>query len=385
MARLARPRGGRPGLVGELAGRDSRGGRSVLCSPIVAKTDVRQMKPNREMRFGRGQTRRQDDRPHMGSDRDPVELSVVIPFLNEEATIGDTLSSLASQGWDGRWELILADNGSTDCSVEVIESYHGRVPALRVVDASDRTGCAFARNRGAEVARGRSLAFVDADDAVAERWLAAIGEALREHRFVASRFAYEKLNGPAEAGIRGEVQSEGLQQLWYSPHLPHAGGCGLGIRRSLFFEVGGFDEKMPVLEDTDLCIRVQEQGVELRLVEGARVHVRLRSTSSGAFRQARTWARYNTLLHRRYRSERPELVASWRGYLRGWMSLLGHLTDPGWLRPGPRRMRLAWSAGWHLGLLEGALRYRVAPVAKDRSRGPRAARRGAGVSSGGQA
>jgi glycosyltransferase involved in cell wall biosynthesis len=313
---------------------------------------------------------------------DPTELSVIVPFLNEEATIGDTLGSLAFQSWDGSWELILADNGSTDRSVEVAEGYRGRLPALRIVDASDRRGGAFARNRGAGAARGTSLAFVDADDEVAPGWLAAIGEALREHRFVASRFEYEKLNAPSEAGIRGGVQSEGLQRLWYSPQLPHAGGCGLGIRRSLFSEVGGFDEEMPRLVDTDLCIRVQERGVELHFVEDARVHVRLRSTSRGAFRQARQWACYNTLLHRRYRSERPDPVASWRRYLRGWRAVLGHLKNPTSLARSSKRMRLAWSAGWHLGLLEGALRYGVAPVAKDRSREPRAAGRGAGVSGG---
>ncbi|HET9225168.1 MAG TPA: glycosyltransferase, partial [Thermoanaerobaculia bacterium] len=46
----------------------------------------------------------------------PRKLSVVIPCLNAEATLGDQLEALAGQGWSGEWEVIVADNGSTDGS-----------------------------------------------------------------------------------------------------------------------------------------------------------------------------------------------------------------------------------------------------------------------------
>ncbi|HEU6446740.1 MAG TPA: oligosaccharide flippase family protein, partial [Gaiellaceae bacterium] len=78
---------------------------------------------------------------------EPVELSVVIPARNAAGTIGDQLESLARPRFHRPWEVVVVDNGSTDGTADVARSYAGRV-RLRVVNASDRPGIAYARNRG---------------------------------------------------------------------------------------------------------------------------------------------------------------------------------------------------------------------------------------------
>ena len=98
---------------------------------------------------------------------------------------------MSEQVWDESWEVVLADNGSTDASVAVAESFRDRLPSLVVVDASGKRGRSYARNEGAKAARGANLTFIDADDVVAPGWLAALGAALETYAFVAARHDFE--------------------------------------------------------------------------------------------------------------------------------------------------------------------------------------------------
>lgn len=70
--------------------------------------------------------------------------------------------------------------------------------------------------------------------------------------------------------------------------------------RVLHEAVGGFDESLPYLHDTDYCWRIQLAGTELHFVPEAVVHIRTRHTLPGIFRQARNWAEYNVLMYKRY-------------------------------------------------------------------------------------
>jgi glycosyltransferase involved in cell wall biosynthesis len=96
------------------------------------------------------------------------ELSVVIPARNAADTIGVQLESLVRQRFDRPWEVVVVDNGSTDGTRAAVESFADRLPGLRIVDASERQGIGYARNRGVEAACGRLIAYCDADDAVSE-------------------------------------------------------------------------------------------------------------------------------------------------------------------------------------------------------------------------
>jgi GT2 family glycosyltransferase len=282
-----------------------------------------------------------------------MKLSVVIPCRNGAETLSGQLEALAAQRWTGAWEVVLSDNGSTDESVAIAERYRERLPSLQIVDASDRLGRAHAVNAGARAAKGEALAFCDVDDEVAPGWVAAMGEALAIHDFVACRMEFTKLNLPQV--VRTRPQSDGVQAFTYPPFLPHAGGGTLGVRRAVHDAVGGFDEEQRFLADTDYCWRVQLAGYPLTFVPDAVVHIRLRPTVKGMFRQARGWGEYDVLLYKRYLSRgMPRL--SWKSGALAWRNLLFSLPR---IKDERRRLDWIWTFGWRLGRLQGSIKYHV--------------------------
>jgi glycosyltransferase involved in cell wall biosynthesis len=291
-----------------------------------------------------------------------MNLSVIVPCYNAEATISMQLDALANQHWSEPWEVIVSNNGSTDGTRTVIERYQERYSHFRVVDAYDWQGSAHARNVGARFATGEALAFCDADDAVAPGWVEAIGEALAKHAFVASQMEWKKLNPPWTYRHCPKPQQDGLQVLWYPPYLPHAGGSGLGIKRSLHDTVGGFDESLPRLMDTDYCLRVQRLGVKLHFAPNAVVHVRHRDTVSGMFHQTRLWAKYNVLLYKRYCGPGERVVRPWVRHVYAWARIVRSLPQ---LRSSGGRIRWLRRLSWHVGSLQGSIRYLVPPPPLD--------------------
>lgn len=284
-----------------------------------------------------------------------MRLSVIIPSYNAADTLADQLSALAQQSWSEPWEVIVVDNNSTDSSVAIAEQFQGSLPNLRIVHASKRRGAAYSRNVGAQAATADLLAFCDADDVVGAGWVEAIAHTLQEYEFVASRFECTKLNSGWALEARGCPQTDGLQQYRYPPFLPHAGGCGLGVRRSIHQAVGGFDETMLRLQDTDYCWRIQLAGVKLHFVPAAVVHIRHRQTLTSTFHQARRWGQDNVLLYKKFRPlGMPELT--WRRGAREWLTLLQRTP---WLLDPERRLRWLWRFNWRVGRVQGCLKHRV--------------------------
>ena len=294
-----------------------------------------------------------------------MKLSVVIPCYNGADTIGGQLDALAHQEWSQDWEVIVADNGSNDGTRGVVEGYMGRVPNLQVADASKRRGRSFARNTGVEVAMGESLAFCDADDEVGPGWVKAIGEALEEHEFVASRWDTEKLNAsPHQHYLENPAQS-GLLSLWYPPYLPFASTNGLGIKRYLHERVGGFDEAFVRAQDTEYCVKVQLTGVELHFVPDALIYYRRRDNLKGIMSQGYAWAYYAVLIYKRYSSPEMRLSGGWR---QNWGALLKLLVVPPILSGPKGKMRWMWQLSWHVGMLVGGVRHGIEPPFNDHGR-----------------
>jgi cellulose synthase/poly-beta-1,6-N-acetylglucosamine synthase-like glycosyltransferase len=84
------------------------------------------------------------------TERIPLTVSVVIPARNAAWCLTEQLRALAAQDFDGTWEVVVSDNGSTDGTVALVRDLAASFPVpLRVVDASRRPGPAHARNEGA--------------------------------------------------------------------------------------------------------------------------------------------------------------------------------------------------------------------------------------------
>src|SRR5437868_1805768 len=96
----------------------------------------------------------------MSHDEDTV--AVVVPMFNSERTIGATLQSICAQT-HAKLDIVVVDDGSTDGSTAVVESWCGRDPRVRLVRQAN-AGVAAARNAGVAATSAPFLAFSDADD-----------------------------------------------------------------------------------------------------------------------------------------------------------------------------------------------------------------------------
>jgi teichuronic acid biosynthesis glycosyltransferase TuaG len=90
-------------------------------------------------------------------------VSVVTPVWNAVATLAETVASVAAQTMPD-WEMLLVDDGSTDASRVLADRLAAGEPRIRVLGWPGNRGAAAARNAGIRAARGRYLAFLDADD-----------------------------------------------------------------------------------------------------------------------------------------------------------------------------------------------------------------------------
>lgn len=281
-----------------------------------------------------------------------MHLSVVIPCLNGAGTVATQLEALANQYWSKPWEVIFVDNGSIDNSLEIVERYKGQIPNLQVIDASDRRGVAYARNKGALTASSGAIAFCDVDDEVAPGWVAAMGEALCKHDFVVCQIEDEKLN-PPWIRVNWRPPKNGPEP--FMDFLPAAATWGIGVKRLLHEEIGGFDEYMMRLSDVDYCWRAQLAGARLQFVPEAVVHYRYRHTLSGIFRQAYLTGLYQVYLYKKYGLQgmpwRP-----WKQGIRAWLYLVQGVT-----RVRHKNGQVKWirQLGMLSGQLCGSIKYRV--------------------------
>ncbi len=104
------------------------------------------------------------------------EISIIIPVYCVEAYLASSLESLLTQTTDD-FEIILVDDGSPDKSGEICDSYAVRDKRIRVVHQSNQ-GAGHARNVGIELARGKYISFVDADDSAKPNMLERAKEAI---------------------------------------------------------------------------------------------------------------------------------------------------------------------------------------------------------------
>jgi GT2 family glycosyltransferase len=287
---------------------------------------------------------------------DRVRLSVVIPCRNGEASLGTQLERLAAQESSEPWEVIVADNGSTDGTAALVAELQRRMPNLRLVDASARVGVNHARNAGARAARGSLLAFCDDDDEAQPGWVAAMTDALLRHEFVAGRLDMDLLNEPWMVAIRGRPQTEGVETVDGRP--PYAVGCNLGIRRDVHERIGGFDEDFAgFAEDIDYSWRAHRAGATLHFEPNAVIAYRLKQTLGAMYRQARSYALGYVSLYARHRG--GQLPRQRHALLYGVLSWAGILRHVPRSASKQALARFLWQLGWKVGMVEGSVKNRV--------------------------
>lgn len=283
-----------------------------------------------------------------------VETSVVVPCRDCAKHLAQQLAALADQDFSGAWEVIVADNASSDGSRLIPARFVDRLQ-LRVVDAQEGTGASYTRNAGARVATGDKLLFVDADDEVAPGYVSAMSAALDSSAFVTSRVDVVTLNPQWSRSAHSPWQQESLYFL--SPAFLPAAGPNVGILRGLFQSVGGFpgDFDGTTVEDIAFAWWVQLHGVPLTFVPQAVYRYRHRDSLKRLYQQTRRWGTHLPLLYKEFRSagmpRRPLGVA-----LRAWMESLRKLVRA---RSKAALARALVDLGYCVGRLRGSIRYRI--------------------------
>ncbi|MGH7456269.1 MAG: glycosyltransferase, partial [bacterium] len=178
--------------------------------------------------------------------------SVIIPTFNRAAFLREAIDSVLAQT-EKDFELIVVDDGSTDCTRELVAEYGDRIRYFFQPNA----GASAARNLGIRHAAGNFIAFLDSDDlwlpkklARQMQWMAAHPNLLLCHTdeiWIRRGVRVNQKMIHAKAG--GWIYPLCLPRCIISP-------SSVLMRRELFDAIGLFDEQLPVCEDYDLWLRV---------------------------------------------------------------------------------------------------------------------------------
>lgn len=291
----------------------------------------------------------------MIDDKPPI-ASVIIPSRNVAHILPRQLAALARQTFRDTFEVIVADNGSTDGTAETALAAPDKPASLRVVSAAERQGITHARNVGARNARGTFLLFCDADDVAGPAWIEEMVGALKRADLVGGRLEYERLNPLHVRAWRPAISDRELPVALGL--LPFAVGANFGIRRAIWDEIGGCDEQfIACFDDVDLSWRVQLAEGTIEFSAAAVIHYQLRTQLRDLARQQFTYGATEARFYKKFRNLGPQRLALWPT-IRLWCSLAVrwfHL-----LRSTELRGNWIREVAYRAGRIIGGLRMRTA-------------------------
>lgn len=273
------------------------------------------------------------------------ELSIVIPAYNAEKTIGRQLASLQAQIAPPTFDVVVADNRSTDATPRAARTAAGTL-ALRVVPAVHAQGANCARNTGIRETSAPLVLCIDADDELAPGALRAVVDAFDADPTL-----------DLATGVPSDENPETFELPVSMGFLPYGISAFLAMRREVFEDVEGFDESfVGGQEEVDFCWRAQLSGFRLGIVWDARFTYEPRPDIRSTIRQFRRYGVTYVQLFVKHR-EQGLTPSTARAELRSLRGIPGSA----WrlLRDSKNRRARAQGLGWLLGRWQGHLRYRV--------------------------
>lgn len=199
-----------------------------------------------------------------------MKLSIIIPTLNEAGQIGSLIRYVLESACPALHEIVIADGGSTDQTRSV-----ARRAGATIVQCASR-GRAAQMNRGAEKASGDLLYFLHADSYPPREFVEQINRAVQSG---------------ADAGC--------FQLRFDSPHpllrfyswftrfdldIFRYGDQSLFIRKTVFRNLNGFDERLKLMEDQELVRRIKKAGGQFEIMDGEVVTSARKYNANGVIR-----------------------------------------------------------------------------------------------------
>ncbi|GAA5819415.1 MAG: glycosyltransferase [Methanobrevibacter sp. CfCl-M3] len=194
-----------------------------------------------------------------------MEVSIIIPTYNEEEHLPKLLKSIKSQNFND-YEIIIADANSNDSTIAIAENYN-----CKIVDGGLP---GIGRNKGAEIAKGDKLLFLDADLELTENYLENVIDEF-ETKDVDIGIT---LMSPLSEKIRDKLLHDIANwfMIAFEKIKPHGAGCyGIITKNKLHKEHGGFDETLNFGEDTDYIERIAKNNT-FKVLKSAKVYVSTR-------------------------------------------------------------------------------------------------------------
>ncbi|MCS7109197.1 MAG: glycosyltransferase [Candidatus Micrarchaeota archaeon] len=185
--------------------------------------------------------------------KDKMNISVVIPALNEEKYIESCLKSIKKQTYKPL-EIIVCDGNSEDRTREIAKKY-----ADKVVIEKKRSAAAE-RQKGAMIAKGDVIAFIDSDTIAEKDWLKKIAEAFAKDRKVVAVYG--------RVLMRDGSKIDKILAHLFTPYIrftdligkPAVAGMNMAVRKDAFKKIGGFNLSLKTAEDIDLFNRIKKEG-----------------------------------------------------------------------------------------------------------------------------
>ena len=238
------------------------------------------------------------------------DTSVILTCYNEREKIVDAVQSVLAQTAFGRVrEIIVVDDGSTDGSGDVVEALAEAEPKLTLI-RSKNGGVSSARNTALAQISGDYVAILDGDDMWLPEKLERQLPLLDQHPEVGLIYSdfYEFDDGTPDDldrvhALSYQADDDRLLANYYlrdAPVMPST----MIVRRSVFEKLGGFNETLPVNEDTEMCLRIAER-FRFHHIPQALVKKR-RHAGSLSSQQDRLWP-YNIRLTDEFANRNPSL------------------------------------------------------------------------------
>lgn len=245
----------------------------------------------------------------MDADEDAIDVSVLVPVLDEGAGIRETVEWIRSQRFPGRLEFLFADGRSTDDTRAQLEELAAADPRIRVLD-NPRRGTASGLNVCLAHARGRYVARMDAHTIYSPDYLRLGVERLQrgDVDWVAGAAVPDGRGavGRAVGAALGTWAGRGGSRKWAADE----GGTGereldTGVfggvwRREDLLAHGGWDEGWPRNQDSELAARFLGRGQRIVMLEGMGARYRPRESLRGLARQYRGYGMYRCRTARRH-------------------------------------------------------------------------------------
>ncbi len=187
-------------------------------------------------------------------------ITIIIPCYNMADLLAETVESVEKVYDKNIHEVIIIDDGSTDARTnEILDSITGHQ-----VIRKKNEGLARARNTGIARAKGEYLIFLDSDNLLTDGYLTKGVEILNRHPEVDIVYGESEIFG--EGGGLWFTKSFDLQTLMCYNYID---ACSL-VRKKIFDELGGFDDRMPVMgmEDWEMWLRAAFNGKKFHYLEG---------------------------------------------------------------------------------------------------------------------